>query len=168
MTICVHCSERPLASRIEEQSEACGACIPKLLKHLGEELDATRRESNDTRMILEGAQEKIRILEGLNDLKLQLAEAEDLGGGAAEVGVASSENPYPDGSDTANFWEIGWTVQNIIMDMERVRAFVLWLMEHMAVIRDIAKGTGNDELASKVDQLFEKTVTVFDDLLEPE
>lgn len=151
--ICVNCGSL-LATAIELGANNCFDCYSSIVS----ERDEYRKRCNELADSDKHLHESIAKLDAhikeLNDV----IEAESLGKIAGERGADVSDNPYSLESqkNMKTYWEHGWYRSEVEREYKKLRAVMLWVMNSVAIVRQLLSGYGNDELASKLDTVIEK------------
>lgn len=151
MSSCKKCFS-DLVSFSEQQSGVCSHCMITVVSELDDALDdvsSLRKKNKELNDSIEELLEK-------NTLYTSLMKAELEGATASRRGLLLSDNLYASGSVHNEHWAIGWSVDQLSMSLEKMRAIMLWTTEHLVHIRELAKGYGYDEIATKLDLVFQK------------
>lgn len=73
------------------------------------------------------------------------------------AGTPISACPYDSSDENGRqFWEIGWRYAHGVKSYDRIRALMLWTTEHLAHVLELARGYGQQEIATKLLTVFEK------------
>lgn len=148
---CLNC-KGSLVSATEVSAGACLSCYPSIMKKLAaqeEQLAALAKEKLGLQELCEEACKK-------NDGYVSIVNAELNGAEAARRGAPPTDNPLPPDSEERKHWDFGWSQENLSSSFGKLRALMLWTTEHLAHVREIAKGYGQDEIATKLELVFTK------------
>lgn len=152
-TECFNC-KGSLVSASELEAGACLKCYPDIIAKLrtaNEQLEQARANGKDL-------DEKVTAAGEALTLYSKLVQAEVDGGTAAVRGAPITDNPFESGTDQNEHWALGWNQQNLANQYGKLRSLMLWTCEHLAHVREIAKGYGQDEISTKLELVFQKVV----------
>lgn len=150
-TECLNCKGL-LVSATEVAAGACLGCYPefvKLTQKQQEQITVLAKQVLELQELCEDACKK-------NDGYVAIVNAELNGAEAARRGAPPTDNPLPPDSEERKHWDFGWNQENLSNSFGKLRALMLWTTEHLAHVREIAKGYGHDEIATKLELVFTK------------
>lgn len=162
---CRLCETR-FTSRVEALSELCARCIPEEVGRLRKDVEHLKNEGERSDVLLTRMREKTEQVGQALQLRLDLDQAERDGRTASSNGVPLGECPHPSGSNHETFWRVGWQTWTLSVDAARMRTLIIWMMEQIAVVREVAKGSGAIEVSEKLDTVFLAALPFVEDLID--
>ena len=159
--VCERCSGT-LPTGTERKVGQCVAC----LLATKEELASLQTTHQETVTKLKTIQENAAVLVQSIERRKKLDEAERLGSKAALDGADEGENPYVKGSEEHILWESGFVTSSLTNEYDQFRAMLLWSLNVLDHIEELARGYGQEEIAVKVATVLEKYAQHFPELLE--
>jgi hypothetical protein len=150
-----------LTAMIEHNLDLCLPCLQKVPAQLK---DVKRQRDEIAAQGLE-AYNKLIEVQKLYSRRLSLDEAEQSGRSAAERGFADDQNPYTD-EEMKFMWNHGWLQGSLGDQFARDRSVVVWALTQLPTIQEIALGTGQTEIAQKLELVIDKLTPMVADILQ--
>jgi len=149
---CKDCKEDAAASLLEQKLSLCLPCIEiRAVKYeeLKEE-NATTCESN------ENLKQALNDSEAKVDKIGHMMHAELAGQSSAQSGLGEDQNPFLAEDQRHIMWLSGWTAVDTRRKALQAHAVMTWAGGVLTAVNELAKGYGQEEIASKLDVVISK------------
>lgn len=159
--LCRVCGTVALVSLTELMQKFCTKCGPRILQ----ELETARLSADDLRKKNEDLIEQTRKFEEIFQKQTANFTAEGQGKEAARRGLGDEENPYPPERPEHIFWLYGWFHESSQAKLLEVRGSIVWSLEVLGHVLELAQGYGQDEIVRKLESIVTKVGPYVSDLI---